>query len=92
MKTVRTRLGAVIPDDWYWKESLTILAPEGKANIILSSEPLDDAIDLDRYTRVQGELLVEEFPGYRPIALEPMRMMGKGKGTSDALSGVRQTT
>jgi hypothetical protein len=80
MQPVRTRLGAVIPDEWDWKESLTFLAPGGDANVIYSSEPLDGNVDLDRYVSVQGELLLAEFPGYREIALERMQMMGRRQG------------
>ena len=80
MQAVKTRLSATIPDDWVWKESLTFLAAEGQANVIFSSEPLDPSVDLERYTSGQSDLLRQEFPDYREIALEPMRMMGHRQG------------
>ena len=60
-------IAAALPDGWYAKESLTVLAPDGQANVILSSEPLDASIDARRYAEVQGELLAREFPRYTEI-------------------------
>ncbi len=80
MQIVRPRLGATIPDDWSWKESSTFVASSAKANVIFSSEPLGPDIDSERYALVQGELLVNEFPGYREITFEPMLMMGGRQG------------
>ncbi|WP_394553619.1 DcrB-related protein [Agromyces sp. MMS24-JH15] len=62
---VVSRLTARKPSDWFSKESFTLLAPDGQANVIYSSEPLDPTIDTDHYASVQGELLEREFPGYR---------------------------
>lgn len=58
-----------VPDGWFAKESVTLLAPDGQANIIISSEPLDPSIDTDTYAEVQGELLRKEFPGYRQLGV-----------------------
>ena len=54
-----------MPSGWFWKESLTFLAPDGQANVIVSSEPLDPSIDTTRYAEAQGDLLRSEFPGYQ---------------------------
>ncbi|MET0306814.1 MAG: DcrB-related protein [Solirubrobacterales bacterium] len=80
MQTVKAGLAAEIPEDWVWKESLTLLEGGGKANVIFSTEPLDPSIDLEHYVSVQGELLEREFDGYRQMTLEPMRMMGGREG------------
>jgi hypothetical protein len=53
------------PADWFVKESFTLLAPDGQANVIFSSEPLDPTLTTETYARVQGDLLRNEFPGYR---------------------------
>lgn len=52
------------PSDWFFKESITALAPDGRANVIASSEPLGLAIDSYQYATMQGDLLMTEFPGY----------------------------
>lgn len=53
-----------VPDGWFVKQSITLLASDRQANIIASSEPLDPPIDTERYAAAQGELLSKEFPGY----------------------------
>ena len=53
-----------VPDGWFVKQSVTLLAPDGQANIITSSEPLDPSIDTEQYASVQGDLLLKEFSGY----------------------------
>ena len=68
------------PDDWYVKESFTLIAPDGQANVILSSEPLDPEITTEQYATVQGDLLEGEFPGYRPLRYEPFALRGEGDG------------
>jgi hypothetical protein len=60
----RARLQWVLPQGWYVKESITMLSPDGQANVIFSSEPLAAEIDLERYAGIQGELLEREFPGF----------------------------
>jgi hypothetical protein len=80
MPTIRTQLIATVPDGWNWKESLTLLSDQGDANVIFSSEPLEEGVDLERYALMQGELLGKEFPGYRELAFEPMRMLGHRHG------------
>ena len=52
------------PADWFVKESITLLAPTGQANVIVSSEPLDPTLTSSQYASTQGELLRREFPGY----------------------------
>jgi hypothetical protein len=80
MQKVSGQLGATIPDDWDWKESHTFLAKTLKTNVIFSSEPLGPDIDSERYASAQGELLSREFPKYREIAFESMRMMDGRQG------------
>lgn len=61
----RRRLLAEPPPGWFVKESLTLLAPDGQANVIISSEPLDRSLTTTEYADIQGGLLVREFPGFR---------------------------
>ncbi len=64
----RSRLRAPVPAGWFVKESFTLLAPDGQANVIVSREPLDPTLDTRRYAAVQGDLLRREFPGYEEQA------------------------
>lgn len=79
MERVKCQISALLPVGWYFKESITLLAPDGRANVIASAEPLDPTIDLKQYAGVQGELLEKEFPGYRELAYEDMNVFG-GRG------------
>ncbi len=65
-----------IPADWFWKESFTLLAPDGSANVIASTEPLDPGISLDQYAEIQGDLLSKEFPQYQQFRFEPAMIEG----------------
>jgi hypothetical protein len=76
MQNFKGHLEASLPDGWVGKESITLLAPDGQANVIASSEPLDADVNLDTYVGVQGELLSQEFPQYEQIALKETEMLG----------------
>jgi hypothetical protein len=80
MPRFRPTISAPLLDGWFAKESLTLLAPDGQANVIASSEPLDPDIDTEKYASVQGELLRTDFPGYRELALEEADIFGDRKG------------
>jgi hypothetical protein len=73
-------LSAVMPTDWFVKESITLLHPKGRANVIASSEPLDAQIDTEKYAGVQGDVLEAEFNGYEELAFEPKRIFGGREG------------
>ena len=60
----RGTVTTAVPADWFVKESITLLAPTGQANVIVSSEPLDPTLTSSQYASTQGELLRREFPGY----------------------------
>lgn len=79
MPRFRPSLSAQIPDGWLAKESLTLIAPDGLANIIASSEPLGPETDLKAYAEAQEELLAREFPGYTQYSFEPMEVLGGGR-------------
>jgi hypothetical protein len=79
-KTFAPRLRATHPDNWYAKESVTLLAPDGQANVIISSEPLDPGISAQQYAETQGELLRTEFDGYREERFQPQFVMGRRPG------------
>lgn len=80
MNRFKPRLSAPLPAGWFAKESLTLLSPDGQANVIVSSEPLDPSIDTTQYATVQGDLLASEFPGYRQLTFEPAKMLGGRQG------------
>jgi hypothetical protein len=72
----RAVLRGPLPVGWLAKESITLLSPDGQANVIASSEPLQSSIDLQGYAGAQGKLLASEFPGYREFAFEPIKIFG----------------
>jgi len=64
------------PNEWFVKESVTVLAPTGQANVIASSEPLDPQITTEQYAGIQGQLLDEEFPDYLELSYGPAKVFG----------------
>ena len=72
-----TRLRSQVPVGWERKESHTLFAPSGQANVIASNEPLGRQIDSATYASTQGELLRREFPGYREHAFGPAAAFGR---------------
>src|SRR4051794_13693233 len=74
------RLSGDLPPGWLAKESLTIIAPDGQANIIASSEALDESIDTGAYAGLQGQLLRDEFPGYSEFSFEAVTIFGGQPG------------
>lgn len=79
-------LRALLPEGWRPKESLTLLAPDGSANVIASAEPLDQDMDALRYAEIQGDLLRSEFPGYQEDAFEPGLIFGGRPGYTRTFS------
>jgi hypothetical protein len=73
-------LRAALPDGWHAKESLTLLAPDGQANVIASSEPLLEHFDAYYYAEQQGTLLRAEFPGYEEREYGPWLVFGGRPG------------
>ncbi len=63
------RIRPLVPYGWFVKESWTLLAPDGQANVIASREPLDPTVTTAQYAAVQGDLLTREFPHYTQHAL-----------------------
>ncbi len=59
---------------------MTLLAPSGQANVIVSSEPLDARIGATEYAHTQGNLLRQEFPGYREFGFGPFIVFGRYPG------------
>jgi hypothetical protein len=76
----KPQLTAALPAGWFAKESITLLAPDGQANVIASSEPLDSTMDTERYASVQGELLRQEFHAYRELAFGRLLLFGGREG------------
>jgi hypothetical protein len=58
------RIGAPLPDGWWSKQSWTLFAPDGQANIIVSCEPLAPPMDTAGYATRQQALLSRELNGY----------------------------
>lgn len=71
---------AALPDGWFAKESISLLAADGQANVIASSEPLDATIDTYHYAQLQGDLLQREFDEYEQLAYGPRLMFGGRPG------------
>jgi hypothetical protein len=71
---------ADLPDGWFAKESITLLHPEGQANVIASSEPLDPKIDSFRYATVQGDLLRRDFQSFEEHYFRPQMIFGGRPG------------
>ena len=76
----RSGLTVAVPEGWFAKDSVTLLAPDGQANVIASTEPLDPGIDVHQYARVQGDLLRHEFPGYVEHSFTPETILGNRAG------------
>lgn len=75
-RLLATRIDTHSAIDWYYKESITLLAPGGDANVIASSEPIRPDMDSADYASAQGNLLDEEFPGYIELGFEKMLVFG----------------
>jgi hypothetical protein len=73
---ITATLAATNLPGWFHKESITLLAPDGQANVIASSEPLDPAITTTQYAMIQGDLLSREFPGYTEHTFESAWVFG----------------
>jgi hypothetical protein len=72
MQSFKPRITShLLPDGWAAKESITLLEPNRKANVIASSEPLAAGIDTKSYADMQGDLLRSDFPGYTETLFEP---------------------
>lgn len=69
-------LSAPVPDGWVVKESLTLLAPDGLANVIASSEPVEEALTTKQYADAQGEYLRNEFANFNELFYGPAEMLG----------------
>jgi hypothetical protein len=76
----KPQLTATLPAGWVVKESITLVGPDGQANVIASSEPLDASTDTERYADLQGELLRQEFPGYRESVFGRISLFGGHEG------------
>lgn len=76
----RPQLNASLFEGWFAKESITLLAPDGQANVIASSEPLTAEIDTEQYANIQGDLLRKEFPGYHEFQFGPTEVFGDRRG------------
>jgi tetratricopeptide (TPR) repeat protein len=76
MRRYRPQTSAPLPDGWFVKDSITLVAPDGQANVIFSTEPLDPSIDAEHYATLQGDLLAREFSGYEEFELKQEELLG----------------
>jgi hypothetical protein len=67
-------LSSAVPEGWRVKETLTILAPAGEANVIASSEPVEG--DSEQYATSQGISLRTEFNNFRELSYGPAKFFG----------------
>jgi hypothetical protein len=80
VRPIKPLVHASLPGGWEFKESLTLLAPDGRANLIVSSEPLEHPQDSQEYADAQGDLLRMEFPGYQEFTIEPFELADGARG------------
>jgi tetratricopeptide (TPR) repeat protein len=78
--TFRPELSAVLPNQWLAKESITLQAPDGQANVIASSEPLDREMTSEHYAASQGEVLRKDFPGFQERSFEEVTVLEDRRG------------
>jgi hypothetical protein len=75
------RISFVLPEAWQFKEQVTLAStptsPEQpRANLIVSSEPLQSELTTESYAESMATQAEREFPAYREISLEPMQVLG----------------
>ncbi len=71
---------APAPADWSRKESVTVRSPDGSANVIVSTEPLERGMTAAAYAHHQGGLLRREFPGFVEESIQPYPAFGTPDG------------
>jgi hypothetical protein len=76
MKTYKPKLTAMLPDGWIGRESITLLAPTGNANVIASSDEVNPTLNTKDYADAQVAQARAEFPGYRQLMLKEFRVFG----------------
>jgi tetratricopeptide (TPR) repeat protein len=62
-----------VPDGWQLKQSITVFAPDGLANVIASTEPLAPEFTTETYAGAQGDLLDREFPQFEQLELSQIQ-------------------
>jgi hypothetical protein len=80
VKSYKPTLVALLPDDWFAKESITLLSEDGAANVIASTEFIDPQWDSKQYADVYAQQLVDQFPGYRELSYGPFTCLGNRPG------------
>lgn len=74
MDTTEPTISLPMPEDWVYKESVTLLAPDGRGNVIASSEPVPDDLDTSGYALLQGQMLASELSGYEELSVEKLSL------------------
>ncbi len=76
----KPKLTAPLIQGWFAKESVTLMTPDERGNVIAASEPIDEDIDTRRFALIHGVLLRKEFSGYHEIAFQPAQVLGGKSG------------
>lgn len=61
------KTSADVPDGWDIRDSLTMTAPDRGANVIFSSDRLEQAMSAQEYAELNGQQLKNQFPDYSEI-------------------------
>jgi hypothetical protein len=80
MARYRPTVAAELPRGWFVKESLTLISPDGQANLIFSLEVIDENLDSHGYADAQATVLRNNFGAYREFAYGPSQVFGGRPG------------
>ena len=75
MERIDSDVTVALPTGWAVKHSITLVAPEGDANVIASSEPVPDGMTTEEYAASQRLRLEQDFPGFRQLHSESITLV-----------------
>lgn len=65
-----------VPPGWETREEISLLAPNGRANVLASSVPLEKPLTTEEYASLHSEQMPIEFRGYKEASFEPAQLLG----------------
>jgi len=72
MTRFESELTLPLPPDWVARDTLTLVSPDGRANVTASSEPVDPDTTTEQFATSIGASLADgQFPGYHEISSGP---------------------
>jgi len=75
------RLSLPLPDGWRAREEITLVAPDGQANIVASSESVSADLTTREYAEAAGTTLASnQLPGFQEISFEPSELSDGREG------------